>query len=143
MPSRLPKILRLPRYDRWLLSEALLAVAVIRLCLWLLPFGTARRIVDSIARRDARGPAAAAEVAVDRVVWAVRAASARVPRATCLTQALATRLMLERRGLPALLRIGVGRSAEKGVEGHAWIECQGKIVIGEADPGRYTTLETP
>lgn len=80
---------------------------------------------------------------MERVVWAVRAASARIPRATCLTQALAVRLMLQRRGLPALLRIGVARSAEKGVEGHAWIECQGRIIIGQSEPEHYKVLEAP
>ncbi len=136
------RISRLPRHDLSLLCEAALALAAIRVCLWSLPFGAVRRIVDRLGARRVRTPAGT-EPTVERVVWAVRAASARIPRATCLTQALAVRLMLQRRGLPALLRIGVARSAEKGVEGHAWIECQGRIIIGQSEPEHYKVLEAP
>ena len=77
----------------------------------------------------------------DRVVWAVVVASRYVPMSTCLTQALAAQVLLARRGFPAHLHIGVAKKgAEARFEAHAWVESQGKVVIGGSEPGRYTQL---
>ena len=61
---------------------------------------------------------------------AVTRASAYVPRATCLAQALAVQVLLQRRGCTADLRIGLARGGLQRVEGHAWVECHGKVVFG-------------
>lgn len=134
----LVKLFRLPVADWRLLVEAAVAVVTIRIALWLVEFGRLRAALEKMARVVA--VPAPALASVERITWAVRVVSARVPRATCLTQALATRLMLERRRIPATLRIGVARTAERCVEAHAWLECEGHIVIGEAEAGRYTAL---
>jgi hypothetical protein len=76
-----------------------------------------------------------------QVVWAVTVASRYVPAATCLTQALATQILLSRRGHPTSLRIGVGRSEAGEFQAHAWVECQGRVVIGGIKAlSRYTPL---
>ena len=134
-------LMRLPIADLMLLAEAGVVVVGIRLALWLVEFGRLRAVLDKLAsNRGVEEPAAAAEV--PKVVWAVGAVSRRVPGATCLTQAMATRWMLERRRVPATLRIGVGRSPERTIEAHAWLECQGRIIIGEAEAGRYKAFDT-
>lgn len=140
--TALRKLWRLPAEDRALLCEAAAWVVAIRVGLWALPFGAVRRIVCRAGHRRVEA-ASAPEASVERVVWAVRAASARVPRASCLTQALAARALLARRGLPSDLRIGVARSSENGIEGHAWLERNGRIVIGESEPERYKPLGAP
>ena len=48
---------------------------------------------------------------------------------SCLSQALATQVMLGRRGRSATLRIGVANE-EGAVKAHAWLETEGKIIIG-------------
>jgi hypothetical protein len=71
------------------------------------------------------------EAVLNRIVWAVSVAGRRLPRAgNCLAQALATQVMLGRRGQAASLRIGVARDAEGEFRAHAWLEADGKIVIG-------------
>jgi hypothetical protein len=137
--SALFKFFRLQAPDRRMITEAAAAVITIRVALWLVEFGRLRAALDRLAAL-LEVAASTASAPVERVTWAVSAVSARVPRATCLTQALAARLMLERRRVPATLRIGVARTAEYSVEAHAWLECDGHIVIGEAEPGRYTAL---
>jgi hypothetical protein len=136
------RVLRMPPADRRLLGEAALAVSLIRVALWTVSFGRLRGWLERLG--DARRPLFTEDrsVATERIVWAVRAASGRVPGATCLTQALAARLLLGRRGLPSELRIGVARSPSNDVEAHAWLECRGEVVIGEPEPGRYGVLGT-
>jgi len=135
------KLMRLPLADWALLLEATIAVVGVRLALWAVEFGRLRAALDKLAANRG-GEKPAAEPLVSKIAWAVGAIARRVPRATCLTQALATRWMLERRNVPATLRIGVARSSGRAIEAHAWLECHGRIVIGEAEAGRYKAFDT-
>lgn len=80
---------------------------------------------------------------INDIVRAVRLCKRFVPYATCLTQALAARRLLSRYGYDAILKIGVAKSESK-LEAHAWIEVDGKVVLGrQAYHSRYAVLETP
>ena len=60
-----------------------------------------------------------------------------VPGSTCLVQALAGQWMLLREGYPAQLRIGVSKA--EGFEAHAWVELEGKVLIGgPEESARFT-----
>ena len=59
----------------------------------------------------------------------------------CLVKALTTQLLLNRFGYPHQLRIGVAKGATSGIEAHAWIECEGKVLMGAAyDLNRFKPL---
>jgi hypothetical protein len=140
---RLRKFLLLPGAERGLLLKALLLLWVIRVGLWVVPFRVLRdrlyRLSDAPA--EVRRDDAESGPSPERIGWAVAAASRYVPRATCLVQALAGRLLLERQGHPASLRIGVARDDERGrFEAHAWLECRGRVVLGGARHDRYQPL---
>jgi hypothetical protein len=137
--TRLGNFLRLPPADRRLLATATLLQAAIRLGLTLLPYRRLRGLVDHLARVSPRrhlAPPASPE----RIAWAVTRASRSVPGATCLTQALAAKVLLERCGHPARVRVGIDRAAGAPLLAHAWVECEGRIVLGGADLARYTPL---
>jgi hypothetical protein len=108
-------------------------LALIRLVLGRLPFATLRRL--AIGRpRNAASPPRGREF-IERVVWAVAAVSRRAPGwTTCLTQALTVQAMLARRGYPSRLHIGVTRSGQGELDGHAWVEYEGYILIGGSAP---------
>ncbi len=73
------------------------------------------------------------------VVWAVTIAGRYVPGATCLVQALVAERVLKRAGHPALLRIGV--SNQPGFRAHAWVESNGKVLLGEEENlSQFTAL---
>lgn len=109
------------------LCRALPLVLVFRLALWTLPFRRiqqwAKRLAES-GRPARRVPPAAA------VALGVARASRLVPRATRLTQALATQVLLSRAGYSSTVQIGVATDGTQGFEAHAWVECDGEIVIG-------------
>ena len=72
-----------------------------------------------------------AEPTTEQLAWDVGVVSRYVPRATCLTQALAGQVLLERYGYPALVHVGVTKEEGKGTfQAHAWLESDGKVVIG-------------
>jgi len=140
--ERLGKFLRLPGADRRLLLKAALLVWAFRMALWLVPFKIVRKFMAKFAHEAA---ALRKETApVDRIAWAVRTASRYAPAATCLTQALATKFLLARSGHAATVRIGVARAGGGEFQAHAWVESDGRIVIGgsESSVKDYTPLAT-
>src|SRR5215831_18997330 len=137
--ERLRKFLLLTATERSLLIRAVLLLGAIRVGLWLLSF---RTLWDLLARvTPARGRSRDLDYSSpEQVARAVTAASRYVPRATCLTQALAAQVLLTRQGYPVSLRIGVAKGEGGRLEAHAWVENQGEVVIGGAALGRYTLL---
>jgi hypothetical protein len=126
--QQLRKFLLLPSTDRTLLIGAALLLGAIRLGLCLLSFQTIRRILARLASPINRSPKAGS-VSPQQIARAVEVAAQYIP-STCLSQALATQVLLERAGFSAYLRIGLAKKKGGQLEGHAWVESQGKIVIG-------------
>jgi Transglutaminase-like superfamily len=132
------KFVRLPSADRNLLVKSALLLGAVRLGLWLLPFQTMRRLLASRTYGTTTLPE---ETSVNKVTWAVTVAGRYVPVATCLTQALAVQVLLGQQGLAATLRIGVARGEAGQFQAHAWVEYQGRVVIGGIEaPSRFTPL---
>lgn len=120
-------------------GEAWTALAVLRAGLWLAPFRLWRdRFAGLLCEAAVPAPEERAEAR--RMTQAVAQAARRVPRATCLVQALALRWMLRRRGISCDLRVGVSRSERGEFEAHAWIECGGELLIGGGPAARFTPL---
>lgn len=138
---RLERLRRTSRHEWRLLAEATWLVARIRAALLRRPFEAVhRRYAAGDATADPEVDAAALNEARS-VGLAVRRASRLVPGATCLPRALATRVMLERRGIPNALRFGVAKSAAGELEAHAWIEVDGRVVVGDLpDLERYARM---
>jgi hypothetical protein len=131
----LRKVRSLKPGERSLLLRMVLLVAFLRVALCLLPFS---RINDYLARR-AKGRPIRQDIAISRLLWAVRVAAARIPRATCLTQALAAKYQLERSGHTTQLHLGVAKENGRFLA-HAWLECDGETVLGGEIAHRYSPL---
>ena len=116
--TRLDRVARLSPQDVALLATAWMLVARARLALWLLPWD---RIIADPEVRPADG---LSQHHAERRAWAVRAASRLVPRATCLTQALALCGWLQREGCRSIVQIGVANENGR-FSAHAWVEYGG------------------
>ena len=138
--KRLGKFLRLAHAERVLLVQATLLLGAIGLGLRLLAFGRLRRLLDRLARpRDGLRPQA--RVSAARIAWAVERVSRVVPGArSCLVQALAAQVLLARRGCHSSVRIGVAHPSGESLHAHAWVESEGRGVLGTPLPGEYTPL---
>jgi len=55
-----------------------------------------------------------------------------------LRKALVLYALLVRRGIDAQLLIGVAKATNGQLDAHAWLECRGKILLGEPATGRYS-----
>jgi hypothetical protein len=124
------KVLALPFPEKLLLARALAVVVMVRISHSLLPFQTVRRLVESPGRRVWEGVNPAEPRALRKIVSSVARVSRYVPSATCLTQAMATQLLVRRTGQDVDLRIGVLKADSGELKAHAWIEKDGRVIIG-------------
>lgn len=136
---RLHRFLGLASAERLLLMWAIVLLAAIRLWLGLLPWRTLHRLLVRLPGGPISGKPH--NLSAERIAWAVSVASQVVPGSrTCLIQALAVQALLARAGYPARCHIGVAKGAEGRLEAHAWVESQGRIVIGGSGLAHYTPL---
>jgi hypothetical protein len=102
-----------------------MVVATVRLALWILPLDRLRRLMRALPpQRSSVTGATPRDLA-----WAVTAASRRIPAATCLTQSIALQKLLDAAGHPSRIEIGVSKSAERGFQAHAWVDCGGQTLL--------------
>jgi hypothetical protein len=127
---RLAAFVALPPGDRRLLLEALSALAAVRVAL---------RFVAVERVRAWAGRVTPGTRPVDKIVWAVGVVSRQLPGTTCLKSALALQRLLSRHGHVSELHIGVAREDEK-FSAHAWLTCEGRILVGELEHDRFTRL---
>jgi hypothetical protein len=120
-----------------LLMRVAILVLVVRAGLWLVPFQSIRRAVALLAKPS---PAQTNEFSVERLSRAVSTAACYVPKATCLTQALALHILLRRRAINSKIRIGVAKDNGGIWEAHAWVESGDRVVIGHLNLNHYTPM---
>ena len=125
---------RLEASRRSLVIEAAAWLLLARVGLWLCSYTRLRRALGLLASRTRIVPSPSPAAHLD-VAWAVTAAGRRLPlETTCLVEALATDTMLRRRHHPSELRFGVRRDERRPrLDAHAWVECEGEVVIGIVD----------
>ncbi|MBD2605341.1 lasso peptide biosynthesis B2 protein [Scytonema hofmannii FACHB-248] len=126
--------------DRQLLIMTLIILATIRLGLWIMPFRTLLKVLAKVSRQSDRLQVTN-PVSVRKIAWAVNAVSRYMPGVKCLARALTTQVLMSRYGHSCELRIGVAKGEKGTLEAHAWIEHQGRVVMGYlVDLSRFIPL---
>ncbi|MEE9383025.1 MAG: lasso peptide biosynthesis B2 protein [Nannocystaceae bacterium] len=125
---RLRSLLRHP-LRHWICGlEAALTLAWAKALLRLSPFRHYRRRLPTTKRSPCH---VLPDDTLARIVWAVDGVSRRFSHhLRCLPRALAVQQMIRRRGGDASVRLGVAPAPTGGFRAHAWVELDGKVVIG-------------
>ena len=142
-PRRENKLIRFARLDgadKWLLMRAMAWLGVARL----------RLVLTSFQELSERLSNDAPDTRVDpdpeflrRVGFAVGAAANNVPwRSDCFPQAIAARMLLKDSGHASTIHLGVEKSGEGGIAGHAWLTCGDVVVVGGQHLDRYTEMHS-
>jgi hypothetical protein len=137
--ASLQRLSQLDLAERGLLLEATVCLTLARVLLRIAPFPRlARGLGAFVSPQEALAaraktpadPERAARLA-ERVGWAVRAAARNLPfEVVCLPQAIAARVMLQRRGVPSILHFGVAKGRTKAIDAHAWLDAASVEVTG-------------
>jgi hypothetical protein len=149
------RLLTLNSRDRLRLAEAATRLIAAGLAVHILPSWVVGRVLEvkcrsapgrvaaGVAPRPARPTRRADDSKRDRIAWAVRTASHRL-QTSCLVEALVAHAMLQCRGYPAALRVAVRRRELGSLVAHAWVECDGVVVVGGLDDLEdYAALSAP
>jgi hypothetical protein len=119
--------------EKRLTIAAWIVVPAVRVAVACLPF----RLVQHAAVRPARR--SRSPLSPDRIARAVNDAARRLPGTTCLTEVMAAAYLCSRYGHTVTPRLGVGRS-DSGIAAHAWLESEGRVILGEPEPGTFAAL---
>ncbi len=134
------RFLALPTSSRHLLLQSALLLVVSRLTLAVLSFRVVLRLHAWVTRRGLLLSPSGSRPA-EQIAWALGVAGRRVPGGrNCLVQALAGASLLLRAGHHSRLCIGVNRSSGNPLDAHAWVELDGRPIIGAVREPRYICL---
>lgn len=138
--EKLQKFRRLDSADKWLLVHATLWLALASIMLLVLPF---RWLAKRLSAMDGSGGLSPDPDLLDRIGIAVRTAAGNVPwRSDCFSQSIAGQKLLKHHGYRGTIHLGVERSGKEKLAGHAWLTCNGTMITGGEDAGRYTEMLT-
>jgi hypothetical protein len=141
----LSRLRRLTRREWGLLLEALLRLGLARAAVLARPFN---RIAPSLGVHMATADPELTEcrrTQARQVGWTVRAIAHRTPwDSNCLAQSIAAKRMLQRRGIPSTLYLGVTKDADdpKHLDAHAWLQCGDEILTGRRGHQRFRVIST-
>ena len=135
------KFLRLPVGDRWLVVRVAFLLLATRVSLAVFGYKRLKRLFSHFSSPPTQILRSPLED-LDRVVWAVEKVGFRLlGNRRCLTEAMVTQLLLSRRKLRANIQIGVAFGENGKLEAHAWIEHEGRVLIGgSAGLERYSRI---
>ncbi|WP_074654884.1 lasso peptide biosynthesis B2 protein [Haloarcula vallismortis] len=138
MRARLGEFRALSRAQKLLLCEAMALLVASKVLLAVAGLADAERYFATVSQllpchRQSGSP--------ESVRWAVLTAGSHLPGTyDCLDRALTGSTLLVANGLPHCLRFGVDTQSNT-FEAHAWIESNGRVIIGGVDNfERFRTL---
>ncbi len=147
-PSLIRRFLSKPSHQRRLILEALVIMPLVTTVIRFLPFRLLMRLIKAEVvpvnapddphkqEREIQD-----EELIEAVARTVRSLSRRVPwESKCLVQASVARIMLNRRGIPSTLYLGVNQHELQNLQPHAWLRVGDRIVLGDHELDRYVTV---
>ena len=129
-------MLRLSRRDIAIVAEAAALVIPVEVALRYLSLDA---LLERLGRAGHGALRDGAHVDAERAARLVDAVAACYPLTTCLKKSLILFRILRRRGLPAELRLGV-RKLQHDFSAHAWVECEGRVLLGGGVAHLFRTL---
>jgi hypothetical protein len=132
--------------QRLVLLEAACYLAAAQIAVHLLPFRWLAPHLGRMGGTSSERPVSPEQQRqAQQIGWAVTALARKLPwDSKCLAQAVAGKWMLQRRGLPTVLYLGIDRGPDEGtwLEAHAWLRCGADFVTGEPQHKRFQVLTT-
>ena len=118
--------------DRILVLKAATSLLACRIGIYFLRF-------ESLQRWATRTRRIKQSVPISKLIWAAMMGARIMPNSTCLVRALAASRLLAQNGYKSTIHIGVKRKAGL-FEAHAWVEYEGRAIIGNTEVRDFTRL---
>lgn len=128
--STLSKFAVLPWREKWLYLNTAFWLLAVKVGLYLLPF---ERLRSWLARFDQPDGKPADMEEMRAIIQAIEQISQWLAplRINCLPRALVGHRLLVRKGFDVQLKIGVLKNPRDQLAAHAWLEYQGRVILGD------------
>ena len=137
MMETLQRLSRLSGPDFIIAAEAVAIAVPLEIALRCMRLDT---IVVRLGKASRVERSGANTLDLERAARLVEAVASFYPlKATCLKKSLVLFRILRRRGIPVEFRLGVSK-LHGDFTSHAWLECQGRVLLGEGMTDRYRPL---
>lgn len=134
--------LQLPLAKKKLIIEATGLIIITRLGLYLTSVQKLQSFYQRFSNIDnSQNPGKCSSEA--DIAWSINSIGQKLFKDdTCLVIAIAGQALLNYHGIPARLQLGCLLAEDKSIFAHAWVECEGEVVIGgtKREVSRYTPL---
>lgn len=121
--------MKLPHPKKFFLIKSMVLIILTRSMLRLFSFSRVKKL-------SARMSSPGKDADLEDLVWSVKTAS-HLLGSSCLANAIAGQILLSRHNHPSRLRVGVFKDDK--FEAHAWLEVEGRVVLGETER-EYTPI---
>jgi hypothetical protein len=138
---RVTRYFRISREERKLFLRALYLLFIWKLKIVFLPMPF---YVKFLGHKGLEENAADAELEtlISKIQSAMRRADSALPwKSKCLAEAIATKRMLDGKGITSTLYLGVAKDEEEKLIAHAWLRWGQKIIAGELGFEKFTVLQ--
>ncbi len=135
--SKLYKFAVLPLRGKWLYSNTAFWLLAVKAGLYLLPFERLHGWLARFGKPASKALDPASKFPDSEAIREITEAISRLGRflaplrISCLPQALVGDLLLRRRGFDVQLKIGVLKKLDDQLVAHAWLEHQGRVILGD------------
>ena len=122
--------------------KAFVLLCAIRVSLSVVPLTV---VLQGLRRLPRHNGASGDDATIRLVTWVVNIASRKISATnTCLVRAIAAFVFLARRGFHLRMVVGVERTGEGPLRAHAWLDYEGRIILGgaEVDSVGFTPILT-
>jgi hypothetical protein len=116
--------------------EACLLLWACRIGLWLAPFERVLAWAQWVGGRFSSKQ----RLSPGQVLRGISGALPLTWHCSCLTQALAGWIMLTRHGAASTVKIGVASPADRAFAAHAWLEYEGRVILGDIGLEPYNVI---
>jgi hypothetical protein len=134
------KFWSLPRREKVLVLEAGIWLSLSSLSVKTVAFNRIDTILNGCWNNVARANTGSAEE-IRLIKLSLSRVASRLPwKSTCLNQSIAGFIMLRRRGIPAVMYLGVKFSENSSFLAHAWVQAMGEEIALEPEDSTYTPM---
>jgi hypothetical protein len=138
--GRLLKFWSLPRQEKYCFCEAGILLLLSNLSIKTIPFRQIYRFLHANWHTRTRVVLDSTENIKLVMLSLSRAANLLPWKSRCLSQSIAAFVMLRRRGIPAVMFVGVKSLEDSSLLAHAWVQTGHEVTIENSEISTYTPL---
>lgn len=138
----LDKFLNLPQNKQFLLIKACIFVYVVRFILFIFPIKVVLQYLSYFTKKTHKLNKNN-RLSEELILWAIETVSKFILSTnTCIIKSITAQILLTQHGYKSSLYLGIAKDKvnQKDLQSHAWLESNGKVIVGENMANNYKPI---